>query len=299
MRIWQDTLPLASRLGMTLSPIDQSLRTDMEVGDPKVRRTTFARRDVADVTWRAKDAEMAAFRAWFGDDAYSLTGASDDLSTGWTLSDMTMTDAADVGPDGQLCDRLTPSTATAAHGCSRSLGLLAGGGSVVVRATLKASGWGYARILFVDSDGVNRYASVSLLAGTVGTTSGLTSYSIKSRGNGWWRVELVAPVGSGAAACTVRIQSLSSAFAVSHAGDGINGVAVCEQQARVYTGYDLHLPTDASGNATGAAGGSAWFAMAMPLGGGLTVKQCQFIGTYAAEPLTGLNWQISAKLRVR
>jgi hypothetical protein len=31
----------------------------------------------------------------------------------------------------------------------------------------------------------------------------------------------------------------------------------------------------------------------------MTVKQCRFIGTYAAKPLQGLNWQVSGKVQVR
>jgi hypothetical protein len=85
----------------------------------------------------------------------------------------------------------------------------------------------------------------------------------------------------------------------SYTGDGISGIFACEQQVRVYTGYDLYLPTDSTGAATGASGGSAWFTISLPFGGGMVLKQARFIGTFSATTFQGLNWSVKAKLKVR
>ena len=63
-----------------LSPVDPALRTDMEVGAQRVRRITFARNDLVDMAWVMTDAEFAAFRAWWNDEAWSLAGDSESLA---------------------------------------------------------------------------------------------------------------------------------------------------------------------------------------------------------------------------
>lgn len=62
--------------GYTLSPVDQTVRTDMEVGSPRVRRRTSARNDQVDVNWRFTDAQMATFRTWFDSSDNCAGGAS-------------------------------------------------------------------------------------------------------------------------------------------------------------------------------------------------------------------------------
>lgn len=299
MRIWPDTLPPASWPGLSLSPTDQSIRTDMEVGDPKVRRLTYAKRDTCDVMWRMTDKEFAAFRAWFGDDAYSLTGASDDLAAFSNLASSYVTDI-DVGPDGQACDRIVENTSTSIHGISKSLSMVPANSIVTARASVKGFGRSQVRMNLISFAGLNQYMTADLTTGTIIQSFALFTTTIKQRPNGWWRIEASANLGSGASMAYFRLYTMSADGSVSnYAGDGVSGFGVCEQQARIQTGADLHLPTDATGNATGAAGGSAWFSMPMPLGNGLTTKQCQFIGTYSARPLPGTNWQVSARLRVR
>jgi hypothetical protein len=52
-----------------LSPVDQTIRTDMEAGPARVRRRTHARNDFLNVSILFTAAEMAAFRTWFESDA--------------------------------------------------------------------------------------------------------------------------------------------------------------------------------------------------------------------------------------
>lgn len=76
MATWPTSLPQPISDGYGLTPEDSGIRTDMEVGAARVRRRTRARNDRIDVRWLLTDAQMAAFRAWFDDDATGVSGGS-------------------------------------------------------------------------------------------------------------------------------------------------------------------------------------------------------------------------------
>lgn len=65
MAIYPATLPNPSASGYQLSPADQTVRSDMEVGTPRVRRKTSARDDQITLSWTMDDTQLATFRAWF------------------------------------------------------------------------------------------------------------------------------------------------------------------------------------------------------------------------------------------
>lgn len=69
MATYPSTLPQPTSNGYQVSPVDQTVRTDMEVGTPRQRRRTAARNDRVSLEWFLTDTEMAAFRAWFDGDA--------------------------------------------------------------------------------------------------------------------------------------------------------------------------------------------------------------------------------------
>ena len=75
MATWPVTLPAPST-NYGLNPVDQSIRTDMEVGAARSRRRTTARNDRLTVVWVFSDAQMAIFRAWFEDAAAGAGGGS-------------------------------------------------------------------------------------------------------------------------------------------------------------------------------------------------------------------------------
>ena len=52
------------------------MRTDMEVGAPRVRRRTRARNDHLNVTWTFDAVQMQTFRNWFDDDLGAAGGAA-------------------------------------------------------------------------------------------------------------------------------------------------------------------------------------------------------------------------------
>lgn len=65
MGAWPASLPAPMVPGLALEPEDSTIRTDMEVGSPRVRLRTQAERDGLEVVWKFSDVQMAAFRAWW------------------------------------------------------------------------------------------------------------------------------------------------------------------------------------------------------------------------------------------
>ena len=76
MATYPTTLPRPIARGYGLTPVDPAIRTDMDVGAPRVRRRTAARNDRVKVAWLFTDAQMATFRTWFDDPAEADGGAS-------------------------------------------------------------------------------------------------------------------------------------------------------------------------------------------------------------------------------
>lgn len=297
-RIWPDTLPGPSAPGYELSPAEQSVRTDMEVGAARVRRISRARRDIVSFNVRFTDVEMAAFRAWFSDDPWSLAGASDSL-VGWNL-DGTTRAALAVGPAGQPADRLVEDTSTGNHRAGRTIEGTVNGDAMIVSASLRAAGRINARLVLVDRSGVACLARVNLTTGAVESQSGLTSVSVTSRGGDWWRVRMEVPAGSGASSPVVRVVLLDDAGLGSYTGDGVSGVDVSEVMVRVKTGADLFVSTGADGRALGAAGGSAWVMIPLAFGGvGMTLAEGRFEGPFSANILPGVGFEVRLAVEVR
>jgi hypothetical protein len=72
---WPETLSAPLETGYRLEPDNQSLRTDFEVGSPRVRRITTVRTDRITVQWKFDETEMDTFRDWF-DAADGAAGGS-------------------------------------------------------------------------------------------------------------------------------------------------------------------------------------------------------------------------------
>lgn len=59
------------------------------------------------------------------------------------------------------------------------------------------------------------------------------------------------------------------------------------------------MPTDAQGLALGTAGGSAWFACPVALGGGHVRREVLPLGPANAVPLPGLSWEVTLPVEAR
>lgn len=86
MATWPTTLPATLVDGYTLNPQDQTIRTDMESGNARVRRRSAARVDTVDAGWLFSQSQMLIFRAWFENNSTGAAGGaawfSIDLPTG-------------------------------------------------------------------------------------------------------------------------------------------------------------------------------------------------------------------------
>ena len=297
MRSWPLALPTPSRESYQLAPMEQCLRTDFEAGYRRLRRISAARRDSASVQWRFTDAEFRAFRAWHGDEPWSLAGDSDTLS-GWTTVNATVVPDGLVGPDRELATRLRDSTDPANHYVQRQL-TAAGPGSLWCHALLRSAGRTRARLVLVDRADALRHADIDLAAGTVTSQGGLDAVAVLRRSGGWWSTSITCDSGTGASVPRLRIHILSDSGVPSYAGDGVNGIGVCGVCARDRDGYDLPLRTGSDGRVLGAAGGSAWVEMPMAFGGGLSRVEARFEGPWQAQALSGLHWQVTARMEVR
>lgn len=74
MATWPSTLPAVDNDGYAIAPLDQVIRTDMEVGAARTRRRTKARNDKVTVSWLMTDAQLNIFRDWFEDAATGIAG---------------------------------------------------------------------------------------------------------------------------------------------------------------------------------------------------------------------------------
>lgn len=297
-RCWPDTLPGVIGPGYSLSPVDQSIRTDMEVGARRLRRISAARGDSVAVAWKFNDTEMTAFRAWHGDEPWSLTGDSDDLSA-WSLLNASVSTDAGVGPAGQLVDHLIEAGVAGFHRAQHALPTVMDNDIVQVSATLKSAGRDKARLGLLDRSGTLLSVKINLANGTLAGAAGIVSSAIRGRGNGWWRVTITADAGTGAGEAATRIQPRDAGGNSTYTGDGVSGIAVCEMNTRLVTGYDLFLATGAPGKVRGAAGGSAWVLMPLAFGGGLKTVEARFEEPFRAQVLSGLGWHVTSRLEVR
>lgn len=297
MRTWPDLLDPPVSDGYKVTPVDQAIRTDMEVGTSRQRRITKARRDNISASIRMNDAQFEAFRVWYGDEYWSAAGDSEDISL-WTRNAFTRVALSLAGPDSAICDQLVETTATDSHKASMVLDshLNLNGLTINVMATLSAVGRTFGRLAVFDRAGVEHYAVVNLSTGAVSSSSGAT-VSITDRGIGWWRVLLTLATGSGGSDVTMVASLMSDAVTTTYAGNIGKSLGICEICA--HEGNDIFVRTSADGYALGAAGGAAWFGMPLAVGRGLQVLETKFTGPWDASALPGLGWTVIMPFEVR
>ena len=113
MAIWPPTLPPPLYDGYAVTPLDQTIRTDMESGAKRARRRTLASRDTITAQVKLTWAEWQEFRAWYND-ADGADGGSGwftiDLLTGYTSATLETVEARFSGPWAQSV--ITASTVT-------------------------------------------------------------------------------------------------------------------------------------------------------------------------------------------
>ena len=297
MRRWPDVLPTPSFPGFGLTPYDAVLRTDMEVGLARVRRTTMAAADKISCAWIFSDAEMAAFRAWFEDKPVSVAGDSDDLR-GWSKVETTITIAPQTGPDGCLVSRIAQTSVIGQHRASKAFPDLARNTvPVVVWASFAAAGASFVRIRWLDRGGAATSVTINLTTGAVVDAEGAI-VGVTGRGDGYWRVRMDVSTGIGDADPELSLIVMADANTEDFGGSG-RRIDVCEVMVREQTGFDLFVRSGADGRALGAAGGSAWVEMPIATGGGFSFVETRFVGPWSATGGAGLEWSVTATVESR
>lgn len=300
MRTYPDILPAPTWPEYGFAPRSQSVQSDVESGTPRARRISRAKVWDVDMAFRMTDTEAGLFWPWYFDDAWALSGDSESFSI-FTQSNLSSITYPTIGPDGQAAARFVENTgASTNHGARLNLSMLPQNATVAARATFRAGTRGFARVSLTNWAGLFCTANVDLSTGTFTGGSNYLTRAIKDRGNGWWRIELTATAGTGAATPFVRFDMGSASNTYNYTGDGASYLDVCEQQVRVVTnGLDGFLRTDSSGNILGAGGGSAWFTMSLPFGGGMRSSQVM-LPTAQGKPLnSGGKWVNSFKAVVQ
>lgn len=297
LRRWPDGVPPPLGRGYALMLADTARRTEFEVA-VRARRITAARRDRPTLAVRLTDAEFEALRAWWGDEPWSLAGASDSLAH-WTLTRMTRLAAAAVGPDAVVCDALAETAETGEHRAEVALApagwadddLCAAVVSILPRGRTEG------RIAIRGRDGVLRGGRFDLATGALRDLAAGVALRAEPH-RGWTRLRLVAPVGTGAEAPRLRVNALADG-ALSYAGtEALEAFALGQIAAR--RGTNSHfVPCGPAGAALGAAGGAAWFRCEIGTGGGLVRRELLPLGPLRATPLPGLAWEIELPTEAR
>lgn len=71
MATWPEGIPDTPLLsGYSFKPLDQTVRTAMDTGAPRVRRRTTGRLDTVNVRFQFTDSEFNIFRNWFDNTIY-------------------------------------------------------------------------------------------------------------------------------------------------------------------------------------------------------------------------------------
>jgi hypothetical protein len=297
-RRWPDSLPNPVGRGYTLELADTARRTEFEVA-VRARRITTVRRDRPTLAARLTDPEFAAFRAWWGDEPWSLTGASDTIAD-WTLTGAAADSGAAIGPDQVPCDILVEDAAESEHRAQQALAEpgWAPGDRAAAVVSLLPIGRNEARIGLVGRDNTHRHVTVDLAARTITGLSGGVEATLAPLG-AWTRGGLRARVGSGASAVRLRIGALASG-AVSYVGSGTAAFGIGQVNAR-RGGFEacVFVPCGPTGAALGTAGGSAWFFCPIAVGGGVVRREVLPLARASTEPRPSLAWQIGFPVEAR
>lgn len=298
IRRWPDGLPPPVGAGYMLELADTARRTEMEVVI-RARQITTVRRDRPTLAGRLTDAEFAALRAWWGDEPWSLAGASDTLAD-WTFAGATRVAEAAQGPDDILYDVLAEDETTGEHRAWVFLSAAPWGAddSVTASVLLRPAGRTAARVTIVGRDDVHRSADINLNGPTVIAVDENVTAAVTARGD-WTQVRLTTKAGFGETPMRLRIAARNGS-GVSYAGSGASALAIA--QVNVWRGarsQAVFVPTGANGRALGTAGGSAWFYCPIAVGGGHVRREVLPLAPLTATPLPSLNWEFQIPVEAR
>lgn len=297
--------PLAQ--GYSISPLDGTLRSDMDSGLARVRLRSTARLDRVEAIWRLRTAELAAFRAWVSSaTGYNLfRGAQAMHLSPWVATRATLTAEAQTAPDGSTgVSRLSETAETGLHHVGLNVSFVAGQ-AYTMQLSIKAAGRTQALLQMGNGlafGGVNPGVRVDLSSGAVlAVTGAVTDFGVRDEGGGgWWRAHLTA---SATATASDRIFAPLTHNGTTTSYLGVPGLGVLVWGAQIQAGPLMpYLPTGAATPAAvdGLVGGAGWFDIRLPLGGATPeTRLARFVGAPSYRAHRPGFWDVAATLEVR
>jgi len=220
---------------MTASvPVDSAPYSNLTYTSPSIKMTRQS-----DGVWRYVNHNI-------------LLGSQTLNVSGWGNVASSFSANATTAPDGtSTAEKLIESATSAQHYMRQRPSWGIDGAQWQFSVYLKAAERTFASVHFNDDGAVNRGVVVDLSNGTIGTTTGtVLSSSISSAGSGWYRVTVVAVVGT-SVDWWARVSVCTSDGAIgtvdNYAGDGTSGVYVWGTQAKRYPVNDAAGFTYATG----------------------------------------------------
>lgn len=165
----------------------------------------------------------------------------------WQKSQCSISSDTKLSPVGTVAQKLVESAGgVVTHYCgSQLIGVTDGVGYTFTRF-VAAGGRNWVAFETRDRAGTWRCASFNLASGSWGTVNPALSVSSVYVGNGWYKLKITVPVGSGSAIpyCTVFIANGDGAGSgIAYAGDGVSGIYIACFQALIGLTESSYIPT--------------------------------------------------------
>ena len=177
------------------------------------------------------------------------TYSSDMSNAGWAKINTTVTTAANIAPDGtQTAQKLVESTATGFHYGAAPQQTIANGTVYTSSFYVKAAGRSYISAAGDATLGsLGSFTGFDLINGiVVSNGAGVTSSSITSVGNSWYRCTITATATNTIGDVSIVLRTTSGSSTQSYAGDGFSGVYIWGAQLEAGAFATSYIPTVAS-----------------------------------------------------
>lgn len=301
--------------GYSISPLDGTLRSDMDSGLARVRLRSTARLDRVEATWRLRTDELAAWRAWVGSsESYNLLQCSQDFANAYWGSARIQSRQSDAlaAPDGSLsADGLVPNTELGDHYIERNVTGLPPMSEHTVSVNVRAAGSRDIQIYAFGTGNALHSVKLNTETGAAGLiasaeyTSGAgvtTDWGVQALVGGWWRMWLSGYPNASATNRRFRIRLTDAAGVGAFAGDGVTATAYVWGAQLSAGPLRPYLPTRTTAPASvdGLQGGAGWFEITLHLGGTKPeTRLARFVGAPSYRMHSQAFWDVSAALEVR